>query len=162
MYRYTWKTTDGERVHAELKQLRAGQVEELLEILGAPGDQDVSDLLDGSIMDLIRRAVGSERIRQATAAILDGADAGAVADMPLEILTRIWFEDFFLCYPRTGRILLNFAGSMGFRIQPLPVTPLKKVIRRLSSCMLWLRATRRKWRRSGSSNGSILSNTPGS
>lgn len=138
MFQYTWKTQNGQRVFASLAQLKTRQIENLLEILGTPGEADLNDLLEHSVVELIQRAVGSQRVRRATAALLEGVTEEECADMPLEVFAQIWFEDFFLCYPRTGEILRNFAGSIGFPIAPLNHRNLRILRRLVSSCFIWL------------------------
>ena len=149
MFRYTWKTSEGRRIFASLAQLKTRQVEELLEILGKPGETDLNNLMDRSIVELVQRAVGSQRVRRATAALLEGVTEEECADMPLEVFAQIWFEDFFLCYPRTAGILRIFAGSIGFPIAPLNHRKWRILQRRVSSCFVWLAAIWHRRRRSG-------------
>jgi len=139
--RYTW-TVDGERVFATLKtDLTGKDVEALFNIIGLKGETDVSELFSGNILELIGKAIGSEKSAKATSLILDGVDESDCTVIPAEVFAQVWFEDFFLFYPKLSRIFLSLFAHIGFRIIPYAMPAMRRLARQARSCILWVWST---------------------
>jgi len=133
---YTW-TANGKRVFAQLKtDLTGKDIEKLFNIIGIKGETDVSEIFSGNVLELVGKAIASEQAAKATTCILDGVDQRDCEPIPAEVFAQIWFEDFFLFYPKTSRILLTLFARIGFQIQPYAMPVMRRLARRLKSSIL--------------------------